>query len=119
MSDEVTEKQEAVPIEAEPEPETMLGVPVSWSRGQKVLHPSREQYLDVLWKLRDDEHFEMATDLCGVDYLRHPGRSGLPEGVEPQRFEVVLELLSLSLYAAPSYALNVKLSKPTKVPFGA
>ena len=39
--------------------------------------------------------FEIAADLCAVDYLTHPGRS-LPEGVTPERFEVVVNLLSLS-----------------------
>jgi NADH-quinone oxidoreductase subunit C len=39
--------------------------------------------------------FEMCADLCAVDYLAHPGRR-LPEGVSPQRFEVVVNLLSLS-----------------------
>ncbi len=39
--------------------------------------------------------FEMCADLCGVDYLTHPGRR-LPDGVQPERFEVVVNLLSLS-----------------------
>ncbi len=39
--------------------------------------------------------FEMCADLCGVDYLRHMDRS-LPGGVAPERFEVVVSLLSLS-----------------------
>jgi NADH-quinone oxidoreductase subunit C len=30
--------------------------------------------------------------VCGVDYLTHPGRT-LPEGVVPERFEVVVSLL--------------------------
>lgn len=42
-----------------------------------------------------DEGFEMCADLCAVDYLAHPGRT-LPEGVTPERFEVVVNLLSLS-----------------------
>jgi len=37
----------------------------------------------------------MCVDLCGVDYLEHFGR-WLPEGVEGTRFEVVVNLLSLS-----------------------
>jgi NADH-quinone oxidoreductase subunit C len=37
----------------------------------------------------------MCADLCGVDYLAHPARR-LPEGVRPERFEVVVNLLSLS-----------------------
>jgi NADH-quinone oxidoreductase subunit C len=39
--------------------------------------------------------FEMCADLCAVDYLSHPGRP-LPDGVSPERFEVVVNLLSLS-----------------------
>ncbi|MCU4183164.1 NADH-quinone oxidoreductase subunit C [Acidiferrimicrobium sp. IK] len=35
--------------------------------------------------------YQLFVGLCGVDYLTHPGRE-LPEGVEAQRFEVVVEL---------------------------
>ncbi|MDP8992759.1 MAG: NADH-quinone oxidoreductase subunit C [Actinomycetota bacterium] len=37
----------------------------------------------------------MCADLCGVDYLTHPGRA-LPDGVQPERFELVVILVSLS-----------------------
>jgi NADH-quinone oxidoreductase subunit C len=60
----------------------------------EVLFPTRERYLDVVTGLRD-EGFETCADLCGVDYLTHPGRT-LPDGVSPERFEVVVNLLSLS-----------------------
>ena len=40
--------------------------------------------------------FEQLSDLTAVDYLTHPGRN-LPAGVAPERFEVVVNLLSLSL----------------------
>ena len=61
---------------------------------QELLFPTREQYLGVVGALRA-EGFETCADLCAVDYLAHPGRR-LPEGVVPQRFEVVVNLLSLS-----------------------
>jgi NADH-quinone oxidoreductase subunit C len=61
---------------------------------QELLFPTREQYLGVVGALRD-EGFETCADLCAVDYLTHPGRR-LPDGVVPQRFEVVVNLLSLS-----------------------
>jgi NADH-quinone oxidoreductase subunit C len=61
---------------------------------QELLFPTREQYLGVVGALRD-EGFETCADLCAVDYLAHPGRR-LPDGVVPQRFEVVVNLLSLS-----------------------
>ena len=56
--------------------------------------PTREQYFDLVASFRDDG-FEMCVDLCGVDYLEHFDR-WLPEGVEATRFEIVVNLLSLS-----------------------
>jgi NADH-quinone oxidoreductase subunit C len=61
--------------------------------GQEVLYVGRDDYLEVIASLRD-AGFEMCADLCAVDYLRHMDRS-LPEGVAPERFEVVVNLLSL------------------------
>ncbi len=61
---------------------------------QEVVHPTREQYAGVVRDYRD-AGFEMCADLCGVDYLAHPGRR-LPDGVRRERFEVVVNLLSLS-----------------------
>ena len=60
----------------------------------EVRFPTREQYVDVVAGLRA-EGFELCADLCAVDYLTHPGRT-LPDGVAPERFEVVVNLLSLS-----------------------
>ena len=68
------------------------GVAASTSRGQEVLHPTRDQYLEVLTKLRD-EGFESCMDVTAVDYYSHHGRP-LPDGVTPERFEVVVNLLS-------------------------
>ena len=79
--------------QAQAEPESVQGAPVTRSRGQQVLHPSRESYLDVVSKLRD-EGYDMCADLCAVDYLTHPGRD-LPGDVEPERFEVVVNLVWL------------------------
>jgi NADH-quinone oxidoreductase subunit C len=81
----------ATPDEAAPAP-TRHGVPLSVSHGQDVLHPSPDTYLEVVQALFDDG-FLSAIDLTGVDYLTHPGRS-LPAGVVPERFEVVVNLLS-------------------------
>ena len=75
-------------------PELLHGVPVSSSRGQEVLHPSRDQYVELMRTLADDG-YTMCIDLCAVDYLAHEGRV-LPEGVEPERFEVVVNLLDLT-----------------------
>jgi NADH-quinone oxidoreductase subunit C len=56
--------------------------------------PSANSYHDLVASFRDDG-FEMCVDLCGVDYLEHFDR-WLPEGIEATRFEVVVNLLSLS-----------------------
>ncbi|MGD1011766.1 MAG: NADH-quinone oxidoreductase subunit C [Acidimicrobiales bacterium] len=63
------------------------------AQGQEVLHPARERYLAVVGALRQSG-FEMCADLCVVDYLSDLGRP-LPEAVAPERFEVVVNLLSL------------------------
>jgi NADH-quinone oxidoreductase subunit C len=68
------------------------GVPVTWSRGQEVLHPAIDGYHDLLGALFD-EGYLVGVDLTCVDLLTHPGRA-LPDGVVPGRFEVVVNLLS-------------------------
>lgn len=75
-------------------PELLHGVPVTSSHGQQVLHPSREQYMDLMRALAD-EGYEMCVDLCAVDYLTNDTRV-LPEGSPPERFEVVVNLLDLT-----------------------
>lgn len=70
-----------------------LGVPVSSSRGQVVVHPDRAGYLGLMSALAD-RGFAMCVDLTAVDYLRAMDRE-LPTGVTPQRFEVVVNLLDI------------------------
>jgi NADH-quinone oxidoreductase subunit C len=72
----------------------MHGCPLTDSHGQAVLHPSRQQYVDVVRALLD-EGYEMCVDLTAVDYLLMPERA-MPDGVTAERFEVVVNLLSLS-----------------------
>lgn len=77
---------------ASPGPVLRHGVPVSMSRGQEVLHPERDSWVPVATALFD-EGYLVAVDLTAVDYLTHPGRT-LPDGVTPERFEVVVNMLS-------------------------
>jgi NADH-quinone oxidoreductase subunit C len=91
----VTDAVEEV-VEA-PEPqETLHGVPVTRVRGQAVLHVDVAGYRALLEALAADG-FEVCLDVTAVDYLTHPGRT-LPEGIVPQRFEVMVNLLSQSRY---------------------
>ena len=69
-------------------------IPRSDSRGQAVVHPTREQYVDVVRSLRDEGGFEMLADITAVDHLTNLRRE-LPDGVTPGRYEVVVNLLSL------------------------
>ena len=78
----------------------------------EVMHPSRDDYIKVVTGLKDDEGFEMCVDLCGVDYLAHPGRS-LPPDVRPERFEVVVNLLSLEHHRRVRLRVQVPESDPT------
>jgi NADH-quinone oxidoreductase subunit C len=75
--------------------ELVHGAPVTWSAGQRVLHPGRDQLVDVVRALRDDDGYAMALDVTGVDYLLYEAPRPLPDGIEPERFEVVVTLLSL------------------------
>lgn len=98
MADEAAADAEAEVAEAEevePEPELLHGVPVSYSRGQTVLHPSRSEYLDLVKSLREQGYWTCA-DLCAVDYLTAEDARLLPAGVGAERFEVVVSLLNNS-----------------------
>jgi len=66
------------------------------SCGQAVVHPTREEYLGVMKAILDDG-YTLCVDLTGVDYLALAGRS-LPDGVEPGRFEVVVNLLDMEAH---------------------
>ncbi|WP_254126831.1 NADH-quinone oxidoreductase subunit C [Aquihabitans sp. G128] len=93
MADDAPATDAEVAPDVAPEPELLHGAPVTYSRGQKVAHPTREQLVDLVRTLRDDDGYVMCLDLAGVDYLAHR-RADLPEGVEPERFEVVVTLIS-------------------------
>ena len=63
------------------------------SRGQAVVHPARDQWHDVAATARADG-FDQLIDLTAVDYLTYTADRDLPEGVQPERFEVVASLIS-------------------------
>ena len=63
------------------------------SHGQAVVHVARESWHDVAAFLRDQERFTQCMDVTAVDHLVDEARF-LPEGVAPERFEVVANYLS-------------------------
>jgi NADH-quinone oxidoreductase subunit C len=88
---EETEAAEA-PDAPAPAPELVHGVVVvTTPAGDRVLHPTRQQYVELVRALAADGYL-MCVDLTAVDFLSHPGRT-LPDGIAPERFEVVVGLL--------------------------
>lgn len=87
------------------------GCPVTDAQGQEVIHPTRDQYLDVV-KALADEGYTICVDLCGVDYLQHMGRA-LPSSIVPERFEVVVNLLDIGNRRRTRLRVQVPESDPT------
>ena len=94
-----------------PEPEQLHGIPVTWSRGQRVLHPAREQLVDLVRTLRDED-WVMCIDVTGVDYLGYEPPRHLPAGIVAQRFEVVVMLISHAERARLRLRVQVPESDP-------
>lgn len=107
MSDDDAAAQEA----AEAVTPTIHGCPVTDSNGQEVIHASAVQYLDVV-KALADEGYIMCIDLCGIDYLEFMDRA-LPAEVEPQRFEVVVNLLDMAHRRRTRLRVQVPEADPT------
>jgi NADH-quinone oxidoreductase subunit C len=89
--DEDTDAQ-GIDEDTGPEEDLLHGVPVREAFGQTVLFVGAESYLDLFGELVD-AGFQQVVDLCGVDYLNHV-RTDLPDSVTPERFEVVINLIS-------------------------
>ena len=87
------------------------GCPVDESTGATVVHCNRERYLELCRGLKS-EGYAMPVGVTGVDYLTHPGRV-LPDGIRPERFEVVLELLNLAAHKRARVRCQVPESDPT------
>lgn len=75
--------------------ERLHGAPTSSSRGQVVVHPDREHYVEVVDAFQGDG-FNLCSDLTAVDHLTFGAGRLLPEGVAGERFEVVVNLTSLA-----------------------
>ncbi|HEX4982148.1 MAG TPA: NADH-quinone oxidoreductase subunit C [Ilumatobacteraceae bacterium] len=85
---------DAVAVDAPDESRSVHGCVVHDSCGQDVVHPTREQYVELVRRLADDGYV-MCVDVTAVDYLQFMQRS-VPGGITPERFEVVVNLLDLA-----------------------
>jgi NADH:ubiquinone oxidoreductase subunit C len=72
--------------------EMLYGHPVTYSRGQTVIHVSRDQWRATAEALFAD-NWTMLVDLTAVDFLSYVPARHLPVGVTPERFEVVASLV--------------------------
>ena len=63
------------------------------SHGQSVVYLDRAHLADAVALLRAEEEFSMLLDVTAVDHLRDVDRV-VVEGVDPERFEVVVNLIS-------------------------
>ena len=95
---------------AQEPPALIHGHPSALSRGQLVVFPDRAGYLDLIGALRDDG-YQMCVDLCAVDYLTKTDRP-LPSSIRPERFEVVVNLVSFD----PPRRLRVRVQVPEADP---
>ena len=86
------------------------GCPLVESRGQQVLFVATDRYLEVL-RLLTDEGFAMCVDLTAVDYSRFMDRD-LPEAIDAERFEVVVNLLDISARRRMRVRVQVPESEP-------
>ncbi len=100
--------------EDDPTPPAPLryGAPLTDSRGQAVVHPSRDTWLEVAEAALNDG-FDHLTDVTAVDFLEYPGRRDLPDGVEPQRFEVVALLSNIATRERIRMRVQVPVDDPT------
>lgn len=65
------------------------------SAGQPVVYVEPQQWGELGRWLREEQEFETCVDVCGVDHLLNRARP-VPDGVTPQRFEVVANFVSRS-----------------------
>ena len=72
-----------------------LGLPMSESRGQTVAHVPRERLAEIVMELRDEHGFNVCIDVTAVDYAAYESPRNLPDGVKSERFEIVVNLLSM------------------------
>ena len=91
---------------------TDLDLTLAVSCGQDVAHVALDAYHGAIRSLLDHGYL-MCTDLTVVDHLERDGRQ-LPEGVAPERFELVVNLLDLT--ARRRLRVLVQVADGTDVP---
>jgi NADH-quinone oxidoreductase subunit C len=91
---------------------SLHGVPTTISIDQLVAHPARDELLPLVAALRGEGYWQ-CTDLTVVDQMANPSRPPLPEGVVPERFEVVVHLLNFLERSRVRLRVQVPEAEPT------
>lgn len=110
MSDTEPVADGEVPAAA-PEPEARHGAPVTWSRGQQVLHTDVAGYVRLVEALHD-EGFLMCADLTAADYLTYEPARDVPAAIAAERFELVVGLLRFD----PTERVRIRVQVPEDAP---
>lgn len=97
---------------ADARPTVLYGCLVTYPQGDQVLHVLPGDYLDVIARLKADG-YNLCLDVTAVDYLAAPGVRQLPDSVAPQRFEVVVILMSHALRRRVRLRVQVAGDPPT------
>lgn len=114
MSDDPAREEHAdVVDDTTAEPERLYDQLVTFSRGQTVLHVDRGDLVSLVKKLRDDEGFNVCLDVTAVDYLAYDSPRQLPAGIEAERFELVVSLISHSSRTRLRLRIQVPESDPS------
>jgi NADH-quinone oxidoreductase subunit C len=82
------------------------------SHGQAVVYVDRAVLADVARFLRDEQEFTMCVDVSAVDHLL-TGTRHRPPGVDPERFEIVVNFLSHPRNRRVRVICQVPASDPT------
>lgn len=89
-------------------------VPVQFYLGQEVLFVDRDVYVKTIAALKTDG-FNMCIDVTCVDYLVAQEPRILPQSVLPERFEIVVNLLSFVQHRRIRLRVQVPENDPTIV----
>ena len=112
MTDETTADDVSDEPTPASEPERLHGALVVRTRGEVVVHCDRSELVALVTKLRTDGYWQ-CIDLCGIDYLDHPGRAALPAEIAPERFEVAVSLINHTEATRVRIRVQVPESDPT------
>ncbi len=92
--DDVTDTTADEESVAAPTGPVAFGCPlVESADGQLVIHPARDEWLLVASAILGDG-FRMCIDVTAVDFLTFQGRRDVPEGILPERFELVASFIN-------------------------